>query len=65
MKRTSTSWPSTIPHDLDKALDDLALQRYSKSNADLWGVMQEWLQRHGVQAPKDLPMRPEQTSSDE
>ncbi len=59
-----TKWPSTIPHDLDKALDELALRRYSKSNADVWGVLQEWLQRHGVEAPESLPMQPERTQPD-
>ncbi len=62
MTTSPPSWPTTIPHDLDKALNDLATQRYSKSNADTWGVMQEWLHCHWVQVPEDLPMRPEQTA---
>lgn len=61
MPKGSPTWPNTIPHDLDKALDDLALQRYSKSNADLSGVVQEWLLRHGIEAPEGLPMQPERS----
>jgi hypothetical protein len=62
MTQSPRTWPNTIPHDLDKALNDLALQRYSKSNADVWGVFQEWLKRHGVEAPESLPMQPERPS---
>jgi hypothetical protein len=59
----STKWPNTIPHDLDKALDQIAQYKNGPRNSDLWGVVQDWLQRHGVQAPESLPMRPERPRS--
>jgi len=64
MTQSPPTWPSTIPHDLDESLNKLALQRYSTGNADLWGVVLEWLQRHGVQAPEGLPMQPERHRRD-
>ncbi len=57
-----TAWPNTIPDDLDRMLAQLEELRHHKSNQDRWGVIKEWLERHGVEAPDSLPERAELAS---
>jgi hypothetical protein len=52
-------WPSTIPHDLAVALAELDGYRTAATDADRWGVMKEWLEKHRVAAPPSLPKAPE------
>ena len=89
------SWPSTIPYDLQIALEStqtseewwLAFKAWAKTHglrlklhwvselarnlaetdrwrsrpheSDKWGVIKEWLELHGVDAPTRLPTTPE------
>ncbi len=53
-------WPTTIPHDLAQALAELDKRRSTPTDSDRWGVVFDWLERHGIQAPDHpLPMTPE------
>lgn len=52
-------WPRSIPHDLDLMLNELSLHRDAPYNSDIWNVVFEWLEKHGVEAPERLPTRPE------
>ena len=53
-------WPNTIPEDLRRMLETLDQRRFPTTDQDRWGVIQEWLERHGVEVPEKLPTRPEQ-----
>ncbi|MBL3704642.1 hypothetical protein GI582_18245 [Sulfitobacter sp. BDSS02] len=52
------SWPSNIPHDLRLKLEELDRSRWQPKPADIWGAVKEWLEKHEVEAPADLPRRP-------
>ncbi len=55
-------WPSTIPYDLRCKLESLWEYRSPPTVQDEWGVIVEWLERHGVGAPNhDLSVEPERT----
>ena len=54
----SVSWPANIPHDLRLKLEELDRSRWRPKPADIWGVVQEWLESHKVDVPVDLPTRP-------
>ncbi|MEP0962249.1 MAG: hypothetical protein ABJG75_10660 [Roseobacter sp.] len=47
-----TKWPHSIPPDLNRMLDQLALNRNEARNSIVWGVLQDWLQRNEVQPPE-------------
>ncbi|GIT85025.1 hypothetical protein ROBYS_00410 [Roseobacter sp. OBYS 0001] len=49
-----TKWPNSIPPDLNQMLDQLALHRNEARNSDVWGVLQDWLQRHEVQPSETI-----------
>ena len=53
------TWPQTIPADLRRDLDMLETLRGPRTSQDRWGAIREWLIRHGVEAPEDLPVEPE------
>ena len=44
---------------LAQGLSELDWQRALTSDADRWGVIQEWLEQHGVETPARLPVAPE------
>jgi len=46
---------SSILAILGQMLEQFALQRGALTNADLWGVIQEWL-RHSTKPPDCLPV---------
>jgi len=46
-------------HDLDKSLDELRGGRTGAKHPDDWTYFREWLERHGAEAPEDLPTAPE------
>tara|TARA_R110002020_G_scaffold74540_24_gene190676 strand:+ start:33 stop:218 length:186 start_codon:yes stop_codon:yes gene_type:complete len=52
-------WPSNIPHDLARDLARLDEYRSAPKDADRWGVIKEWLERHGVEAPAVIPEAPQ------
>lgn len=53
-------WPTTIPHDLARALAELDRQLNTTTDADRWGAIVEWLEAHGVEPPDHpLPTAPE------
>ena len=43
-------WPTNIPPDLRRALDECLSMR-SITSADLWTEVREWLIKHGAEAP--------------
>ena len=51
-------WPHTIPYDLACGLIELDRMRFTTADQDRWAVFREWLTKHGVPAPKELPVRP-------
>jgi hypothetical protein len=44
---------------LQRAISDLHSRRYTARPQDHWAAIKEWLERHEVQAPKNLPEWPE------
>ena len=56
---TFMPWPSTIPHDLAHKLAALCEYKSPATDADRWSVIKEWLEKHEVPAPEDLPTTPE------
>lgn len=52
-------WPSTIPHDLAQRFAELDQYRSPPNDADRWNTIKEWLERHEVEPPDNLPMAPE------
>ena len=60
-----TDWPHTIPHDLAEALAELDRMRFHASDADRWGVIRDWLVKHGIEVPDHtLPTAPETRAQD-
>ena len=53
--RLKLQWMSELARNLSK-LDDW---RSRPHNSDKWGVIKEWLEFHGVEAPFRLPTAPE------
>lgn len=47
-----------IPEDLKRMLDDSDTFRDTPGQQDRWGVIRDWLVKHGVEAPERLPARP-------
>ncbi len=55
-------WPNTIPFDLRCGLERLLEFRSDPTVQDQWGVIVDWLNLHGVEAPDyELPIEPERT----
>ena len=52
-------WPWTIPYDLAAGFAELDCRRASVADSDRWLVIKEWLEKHGIEAPDSLPVRPE------
>lgn len=50
------NWPSMIPEDLRKRLDTVLGFR-SYGSADMWAEIKEWLEKHDIEPPKQLPER--------
>jgi hypothetical protein len=48
------TWPNSIPPDLRRRLEDVLSYR-SFGPADLWGEIRDWLIKHQVAAPDQLP----------
>ncbi len=42
-------WPSNPPVYLSAKLDQLAQYRDAPASSDIWGVLKEWLEAHGVE----------------
>lgn len=42
-------WPNDVPRDLREALDQIAVYRDAPASSDIWAVVKEWLERHGVE----------------
>ena len=40
-------------------LAELGRRRANTADSDRWGVIKEWLEMHGVEAPERLPMAPD------
>lgn len=53
------NWPNRIPADLAHALAELDRRRDPPGDQDRWGEIRDWLIKHGVEAPEELPMDPE------
>jgi hypothetical protein len=49
-----THWPDTIPEDLRTILDGTLTAR-NVNSAQVWGDVVDWLRKHGVEAPAQLP----------
>jgi len=47
-------WPTDIPPDLRRNLETVLGFR-SFGPAELWGEIRDWLVKHDVQVPDDLP----------
>lgn len=47
---------------LQRSMDDLHSRRYTAKPQDHWAAIKEWLERHEVEAPGNLPGWPEQAS---
>ena len=48
---------------LERAMADLHSRRYVAGPQDHWAAIEEWLERHDVPAPEQLPEWPEQESA--
>lgn len=48
------SWPTMIPPDLRRRLDE-ALSARNVEAADVWTEVRDWLIKHQVQPPDQLP----------
>ena len=48
-----TDWPNETPDDLRKKIYDVMGCR-SYGPADIWGVVKEWLETEGIEAPASL-----------
>jgi hypothetical protein len=51
------SWPNTIPADLRRRLDAVLSLR-SVGAPEVWGEVRDWLIKHGIEAPAQLPEEP-------
>lgn len=49
-----TRWPHSIPEDLRHRLAS-AMTARSYGPPELWGEIREWLIKHGVEPPENLP----------
>ena len=50
----NASWPAMMPPDLRRTID-VVLSMRSPCAADVWTELREWLIKHDVEAPRDLP----------
>ncbi|MEM1152211.1 MAG: hypothetical protein AAGI03_16990 [Pseudomonadota bacterium] len=50
-------WPRDCPSDLHTALSEVLSLR-NQNAQEVWGNVREWLVKHGVEAPDDLPKQP-------
>lgn len=50
----NSDWPSMMPPDLRRRVEAVLGMR-SPCAADVWTELREWLIRHGVEAPAELP----------
>jgi hypothetical protein len=48
------SWPNSIPPDLRRRIESVLSMR-SHGAPEVWGELRDWLIKHGVQAPTQLP----------
>lgn len=49
-----TDWPHTIPADLRRQLETVLSFR-NCGPAEIWGEVRDWLDKHEVEAPEQLP----------
>lgn len=54
-----TEWPSHIPDDLENAFAEFESFRFTVQSQDRWTVIREWLEKHEVPAPAELPQTAE------
>lgn len=47
-------WPNSIPADLRRVLDGTLSQR-GVGAAQVWGDIRDWLIKHRVEAPAEIP----------
>ncbi len=50
-------WPYTVPEDLRPRLEAVLSFR-SHGAAEIWGEVRDWLEKHGVDMPLDIPIAP-------
>ena len=49
-------WPTMIPPDLRRKLEPVLGSRNRPLAADVWTELRDWLLKHGVTPPDELPV---------